>query len=71
MSAAQSIGTLAGCAPPPERRLSLLRQILSPPANEFEAIPRIAYEKPVWEWKSIFGHNFVISEPAGDRKSVV
>jgi cytochrome P450 len=36
--------------------------------NEFETIPRIAYEKPVWEWKSIFGHNFVVSDPAGIKR---
>ncbi len=38
------------------------------PPNEFEIIPRPAFEKPVWEWKSIFGHNFVVSDPAGVKR---
>ena len=56
---------LAGSAPPLERMPSLLRQIFAPPSNQFEALPRIAYERPVWEMKSVFGHNFVISDPVG------
>lgn len=70
MSVAQSLTTplLAGNAPPPKKRRSLLRQILAPAPNEFETIPRIAFEQPVWEWKSVFGHNFVISDPVGAKR---
>jgi len=70
MSVAQSHATpaLVALAPPPEKRPSLLRQILSPAPNEFESIPRIAFERPIWEWKSLFGHNFVVSDPAGVKR---
>lgn len=70
MSVAQSLvtPTLVGAAPPPEKRRSLLRQILTPAPNEFETIPRIAFEQPIWEWKSIFGHNFVVSDPVGVKR---
>jgi cytochrome P450 len=70
MSVAQTHATpaLDALAPPPEKRPSLLRQILSPAPNEFESIPRIAFERPIWEWKSLFGHNFVVSDPAGVKR---
>src|SRR5262252_8256635 len=59
---------LVATAPPPERRPSLLRMLFHRHPNEFETIPRIAYEKPVWEWKSVFGHNFVVSDPVGIKR---
>jgi len=70
MSVAPSLASpaLVALAPPPEKRPSLLRQILSPAPNEFESIPRIAFEQPVWEWKSMFGHNFVVSDPQGVKR---
>lgn len=70
VSVAESLPSpaLVASAPPPEKRPSLLRQILSPAPNEFETIPRIAFEKPIWEWKSIFGHNFVVSDPQGVKR---
>lgn len=70
VSVAESLPSpaLVALAPPPEKRPSLLRQILSPAPNEFETIPRIAFEKPIWEWKSIFGHNFVVSDPQGVKR---
>jgi len=70
VSVAESLPSpaLVALAPPPEKRPSLLRQILSPAPNEFETIPMIAFEKPIWEWKSIFGHNFVVSDPQGVKR---
>jgi hypothetical protein len=70
MSVAPSLASpaLVALAPPPEKRPSLLRQILSPAPNEFETIPRIAFEQPIWEWKNMFGHNFVVSDPAGVKR---
>jgi len=70
MSAAQSVPRpmLAGSAPPPKKAPSLIRQILAPAANQFEALPQIAYEKPVWESKNLFGHSFLISDPAGVKR---
>ncbi|HEV2651618.1 MAG TPA: cytochrome P450 [Rhizomicrobium sp.] len=59
---------LVGTAPPPEKPRSLLSMLFNRHPNEFETIPRVAFEKPVWEWKSIFGHNFVVSDPAGAKR---
>jgi cytochrome P450 len=70
MSAAGNVAQpfLVATAPPPERRPSLYRMLFHKHPNEFETLPRIAYEQPVWEWKSIFGHNFVVSDPAGIKR---
>ncbi len=70
MSVAQTLAppVLVGSAPPPEKAPSLLKQIFDPVPNQYEVIPRIAYEKPIWEWKSIFGRMFVISDPAGVKR---
>ncbi len=70
MSAAQSVSApvLAGLAPPPKKAPSLLRQIFAPAPNQFEALPQIAYEEPVWESKNVFGHSFLISDPAGVKR---
>lgn len=59
---------LIASAPPPEKAPSLLKQIFDPAPNQFEVIPRIAYEQPIWEWKTIFGHMFVISDPIGVKR---
>ncbi len=70
MSAAQSVSApvLAGLGPPPKKAPSLLRQIFAPAPNQFEALPQIAYEEPVWESKNVFGHSFLISDPAGVKR---
>lgn len=70
MSVAQTLAppVLVGSAPPPEKAPSLLKQIFDPVPNQYEVIPRIAYEKPIWEWKSVFGRMFVISDPAGVKR---
>jgi cytochrome P450 len=70
MSVAESMSApfLVGTQPPPEKRQSLYRMLFHKHPNEFETIPRVAYEKPVWEWKSVFGHNFVVSDPAGAKR---
>ncbi len=70
MSVAESFAapTLVGTAPPPEKSPTLYRWLFDRPANEFETIPRPAFEKPVWEWKSVFGRNFVVSDPAGVKR---
>lgn len=59
---------LVGTAPPPEKQESLYKRIFHPSPNEFEGIPRIAYEKGVWQWKSIFGTNTVVSDPVGVKR---
>jgi cytochrome P450 len=70
MSGAQTVTSpvLAGSAPPPKKAPSLLRQIIAPAANQFEALPQIVYEKPVWESKNVFGHSFLISDPVGVKR---
>jgi cytochrome P450 len=70
MSAAQSVSApvLAGLSPPPKKAPSLLRQIFAPAPNQFEALPQIVYEAPVWETKNLFGHSFLISDPAGVKR---
>src|SRR5579864_4596751 len=70
MSAVESVlaPVLAGSAPPPKKAPSFLRQILAPAANQFEALPQIVYEIPVWESKNLFGHSFLISDPAGVKR---
>jgi cytochrome P450 len=59
---------LAGNGVPPEKAPSLLRNFFSPPDNQFEALPRVAYEKPIWETKSVFGRFFMISDPVGVKR---
>ncbi len=70
MSIAEGLATpfLVGTQPPPEKQLTLLQMLFNKPENEFESIPRVAYEKPVWSWKSVFGHNIVVSDPAGAKR---
>src|ERR1700687_5944348 len=70
MSVAPSVPgpMLAGLAPPPMKAPSLFRQVFAPAPNQFEALPRIAYEKSVWESKNLFGHSFLISDPAGVKR---
>jgi cytochrome P450 len=73
MSVAQNLArpVLAGGAPPPKKPSSFIKQVFSPAPNQFEALPQIAYEQFVWESKNLFGHNFVISDPAGVKRVLV
>jgi len=59
---------LAGSGPPPKRPPSLVRNLFAPPDNQFEALPRVAYEKPIWEFKSVLGRFFMISDPVGVKR---
>ncbi|HXC57263.1 MAG TPA: cytochrome P450 [Rhizomicrobium sp.] len=68
MSDAAAGPYLVATAPPPEKGRSLLQMLFKRQANEFESIPRPAFELPVWEWKSVFGRNFVVSDPAGVKR---
>src|SRR5689334_1897117 len=62
---------LVGCKPPPEKTRWGIQSFFSPPDNEFEALPRIAYEKPIWEFKSLIGRSFIISDPVGVKRVLV
>ena len=59
---------LAGIGVPPERAPGLIRSLLKPADNQFEVLPRIAYEQPIWEVKNILGRVLVVSEPAGVKR---
>jgi cytochrome P450 len=59
---------LAACEPPPEKALSLLRSFFAPPDNQFEALPRVAYEKPIWVSKNLLGQFYTISDPIGVKR---
>lgn len=59
---------LVGTRPPPDKAPSLLATLFHRRENEFEGIPRPAFELPVWEWKSIFGRQFVVSDPVGVKR---
>jgi len=59
---------LVGINPPPEKSPGLIRSLLSPAENQFEALPREAYEKPIWEVKNVFGRILVVSDPAGVKR---
>ncbi|HEY1415050.1 MAG TPA: cytochrome P450 [Caulobacteraceae bacterium] len=62
---------LAGCAPPPEKSLGFFAQIRASNENAFETFPRIAYEIPVWQPKSMLNPMVVISDPEGVRRVLV
>ncbi len=48
----------------PEKPLSFFA-LLRQSQNPFATIPRIAYEQTIWESKSIFGRQLLVSDPAG------
>ena len=62
---------LVGCQPPPAKTSSFLKSFFFPADNQFEALPRVAYEKPIWEFSSVFGKSFVISDPVGVKRVLV
>jgi cytochrome P450 len=52
----------------PDKKLSFFEQIRVSKDNQFAAIPRVAYEEPVWITKSIFGSAYFINDPAGIKQ---
>lgn len=59
---------LVGCKPPPEKSLSFFRALFAPPDNQFEVLPREAYEKPIFQSNSIFGKITIVSDPPGVKR---
>jgi cytochrome P450 len=59
---------LVGSGPPPEKAPPIWSYLFSRTQNEFEALPRAVYEQPIWEWKSVLGRAFVISDPVGVKR---
>ena len=62
---------LVGCQPPPKKVAPFLSSFFFPSENEFERLPRVAYEKPIWEFSSVFGKGFIISDPVGVKRVLV
>jgi cytochrome P450 len=60
--------TLAGLAPPPLKPASFLATLRSSKGNLFEIIPLIAYEQPLYLWKSFMGRVLMVNDPEGVRR---
>jgi cytochrome P450 len=56
---------------PSEKPLSLLAMLRSMRGNPLAMIPTLAYERPIWERKSIFGHYLLVSDPTGIKHVLV
>ena len=67
MSIAEGAPALIGPAIP-DKRLPFFKNLQAARENQFAAIPRIAYEQPVWISKSIFGTGYFINDPAGVKQ---
>ncbi|MGD0190648.1 MAG: cytochrome P450 [Rhizomicrobium sp.] len=52
----------------PAKPLSLFAAMRVMKDNPLLTIPQVAYEKPVWEAKSIFGTQLFVSDPAGVKR---
>ncbi|MBV9332237.1 MAG: cytochrome P450 [Alphaproteobacteria bacterium] len=60
--------TLIGGGPPPEKLASIFNPFRRRYENEYERLPREAYEKPVWKFGSVLGQFHVVSDPAGVKR---
>ena len=59
---------LAGLARPPLKPASFLATLRSSKGNLFEIIPLIAYEQPLYLWKSFMGRVLMVNDPEGVRR---
>jgi len=53
---------------PPVKPLSILTLLRVMKENPIATIPLAAYEQPIWESRSVLGHQFVVSDPAGVKR---
>ena len=67
MSIADGAPALIGPAIP-DKRLSFFKGLKAARENQFAAIPRVAYEEPVWITKTIFGTGYFINDTAGVKQ---
>jgi len=65
----------AGTAPPeltgpraPAKPLSFFAALRATNDNPLATIPVVAYEQPIWEAKSMFGNQLLVSDPAGIKR---
>jgi len=56
---------------PPTQRMSFFAASRAQNDNPLATVPMIAYEEPLWEAKSIFGHQLLVSDPAGIKRILV
>jgi cytochrome P450 len=52
----------------PAKRLSFFAALAAMKDNPLATIPVMAYEQPIWEAKSMFGNQLVVSDPAGIKR---
>ena len=52
----------------PAKPLSFFAALRAMKDNPLATIPVVAYEKPIWEAKSMFGNQLVVSDPAGIKR---
>jgi cytochrome P450 len=53
---------------PPAKRLPFFAALRAMNDNPLATIPRVAYEELIWEAKGIFGHQLLVSDPAGIKR---
>ena len=58
---------LAGLSPPPEKWPTLLQQFDNS-GNDFETIPRVVFEQPIFRAKSMFGGTVMVHDPESVRR---
>jgi cytochrome P450 len=67
MSDTAATHAMAGLAPPPEKNPPL-REQFSGSGNPFERIPRVIFEQPIFQAKSLFGGTTMVHDPEGVRR---
>jgi cytochrome P450 len=70
MARAMASPELAGPKPPAER-LSFFAALRAQKDNPLATVPMVAYEQPIWEAKSIFGTQLLVSDPSGIKRILV
>src|ERR1700746_3671266 len=53
---------------PPAKRLSFFAALRAMNDNPFATIPLVAYLQPIWEARSLFGFQLLVSDPAGIKR---
>jgi cytochrome P450 len=53
---------------PPEKRLSFFAALRAMNDNPLATIPVEAYEQPIWQARSMFGNQLLMSDPAGVKR---
>jgi cytochrome P450 len=59
---------LAGLEPPPEKGMSILQRLFTPPPNQFAVLSRAVYETPVIRQDTPFARMVMVHHPDGVRR---